>query len=156
MRAITIKMKHLFQPEDFEAIKKRINVLQPDAQREWGKMDVAQMLAHVTIFLNTAMGNYFPKPRVTDPEQNEAYKKALVNDQPMPKHIPSDTEYVVTDVKDFEQEKRRALEMLQTFYDNGPQKCTTHPHPAFGHLTPEEWATFLWKHYDHHLRQFGV
>lgn len=26
----------------------------------------------------------------------------------------------------------------------------------FGNLTPEEWAIVQWKHFDHHLRQFGV
>jgi hypothetical protein len=46
--------------------------------------------------------------------------------------------------------------MVKSFYDNGPEKCTKHPHPYFGKLSPEEWAILKWKHYDHHLRQFGV
>lgn len=37
----------------------------------------------------------------------------------------------------------------------GPRACTTHPHPFFGPLTPNEWAVQQYKHLDHHLRQFG-
>ncbi len=28
-------------------------------------------------------------------------------------------------------------------------------HPAFGPLSPAEWGRITWKHFDHHLRQFG-
>ena len=30
------------------------------------------------------------------------------------------------------------------------------PHSFFGRLTPEEWAVLMYKHVDHHLRQFGA
>jgi hypothetical protein len=30
------------------------------------------------------------------------------------------------------------------------------PHPAFGALARTEWGVLTWKHFDHHLRQFGV
>lgn len=33
---------------------------------------------------------------------------------------------------------------------------TVAPHPAFGPLSAEEWGVMAWKHFDHHLRQFGV
>lgn len=29
-------------------------------------------------------------------------------------------------------------------------------HPAFGPLSPQEWARLGWKHLDHHLVQFGA
>jgi transposase InsO family protein len=38
----------------------------------------------------------------------------------------------------------------------GPEGCTKHPHSFFGRLTPQEWAMLMYKHVDHHLRQFGV
>jgi hypothetical protein len=33
---------------------------------------------------------------------------------------------------------------------------TSAPHPFFGPMTQQEWETLMWKHLDHHLRQFGV
>ena len=29
-------------------------------------------------------------------------------------------------------------------------------YPAFGSLNGKEWGRIAWKHFDHHLRQFGV
>jgi hypothetical protein len=46
--------------------------------------------------------------------------------------------------------------LIKQFFEGGPTKCTTNPHSFFGQLTPEEWAIAQWKHFDHHLRQFGV
>jgi hypothetical protein len=30
------------------------------------------------------------------------------------------------------------------------------PHPLFGALSRNDWARLIWKHIDHHMRQFGV
>jgi len=46
--------------------------------------------------------------------------------------------------------------LIDRFAVGGPQCCTKHPHTFFGQMTPEEWATLMYKHLDHHLRQFGV
>jgi transposase InsO family protein len=46
--------------------------------------------------------------------------------------------------------------VIDRFVAAGPKSCTTHPHSFFGPLTPEEWAILMYKHLDHHLRQFGV
>jgi hypothetical protein len=29
-------------------------------------------------------------------------------------------------------------------------------HPMFGKMTADQWGRSMWKHLDHHLRQFGV
>jgi hypothetical protein len=29
-------------------------------------------------------------------------------------------------------------------------------HPAFGRLSPRAWGVLVYRHMDHHLRQFGV
>ena len=46
--------------------------------------------------------------------------------------------------------------LIDRFAAAGPKGCTTHPHSFFGPLTPDEWAILMYKHLDHHLRQFGV
>jgi hypothetical protein len=46
--------------------------------------------------------------------------------------------------------------LIDRFAAAGPQGCTTHPHAFFGSLTPDEWAILMYKHLDHHLRQFGA
>lgn len=41
-------------------------------------------------------------------------------------------------------------------HTGGEKVCTTHPHPIMGSYTPAEWGKGMYKHLDHHLRQFGV
>ena len=48
------------------------------------------------------------------------------------------------------------LKYIEKFQAGGEEKCTTYPHPFFGKVTPREWSIGMYKHLDHHLRQFGV
>jgi hypothetical protein len=62
----------------------------------------------------------------------------------------------VTDKRDLEIERKRLSGLIDRFVAAGPSGCTKHPHSFFGRLTPDEWAILMYKHLDHHLRQFGV
>ena len=44
-----MEIKNLFDPSVKQEIINRINTLHPDSQPQWGKMNVAQMLAHHTV-----------------------------------------------------------------------------------------------------------
>ena len=81
---------------------------------------------------------------------------ALRDDEPMRRNSPTAKELVIADARDLESERNRLYESIDRFAAAGPAGCTTHPHAFFGPLTPEEWATLMYKHLDHHLRQFGV
>ena len=63
---------------------------------------------------------------------------------------------IVPDARDLESERERLCGLIDRFAAAGPGGCTSHPHLFFGRLTPEEWAILMYKHLDHHLRQFGV
>lgn len=150
-------MNHLYNPSDVKNIISRLEKLTPTSQRQWGTMDIAQMLAHCNVSLETALGRNFPKRKFIGRLFGKLIKSKFLDSKPMVKNSPTEDSYVTTtNVYEFEKEKKRAIELVQTFYENGPEKCTTHPHAYFGKLTPEEWAILKWKHYDHHLRQFGV
>ena len=45
---------------------------------------------------------------------------------------------------------------VETFAAEGPACWSRHPHPFFGPLKPQQWAILMYKHLDHHLRQFGA
>jgi hypothetical protein len=78
------------------------------------------------------------------------------NDEPLRRNSPTVQGLVVNDDRNLETERERLYVMIDRFAAAGPRGCTTHPHSFFGRLTPEEWATLMYKHVDHHLRQFGV
>ena len=68
----------------------------------------------------------------------------------------TDKSVLVTDERDFVAERQRLVESIDRFAKGGAEACTTHPHFFFGPLTPTEWASLMYQHLDHHLRQFGV
>ena len=81
---------------------------------------------------------------------------ALGNDEPMRRNSPTAKDLVVKDERNLGTERERLCGLIDRFAAAGPDGCTKHPHSFFGRLTPEEWATLMYKHLDHHLRQFGV
>jgi transposase InsO family protein len=78
------------------------------------------------------------------------------NDEPMRRNSPTVKGLVVRDERDLGTERERLCGLIDRFTAAGPEGCTTHPHSFFGRLTPEEWAILMYKHLDHHFRQFGI
>jgi hypothetical protein len=150
-------MKNLFETARVEEVKTRLARLQPDSQRQWGKMNPAQALAHCTAAFEMAMGKVSPPRifigRLLGPI---AKKSLLVKGEPMRRNATTEKSCFVTDERDFAVESQRLRESIDRFVTGGPAICTKHPHFFFGPLTPVEWAALMYQHLDHHLRQFRV
>jgi hypothetical protein len=150
-------MKNLFEPAAVTEIRDRMADLRADSERQWGKMNVAQMLAHCSTWMEMALGLKSPPRSLMGRIFGRAAKSAVLNNErPIRRNMPSEKSLIVTNERDFEVERQRLLEWTDRFAAGGPKKCTTHPHCFFGKMTPMEWATLAYKHMDHHLRQFGV
>lgn len=150
-------MNNLFNSSDAVEILSRLEKLSPNAQKQWGKMNVNQMLAHWNASLETAMG-------ITSSERvgliarlfGKLLKPTFFGEKPFPKNSATDQTYIITGKPDFDQAKAKVIRHVKQFADGGTEKCTTNIHAFFGKLTPTEWATMQWKHFDHHLRQFSA
>jgi Protein of unknown function (DUF1569) len=149
-------MKNLFDKKDSAEILDRIGKLTPETQRLWGKMTVAQMLAHCTIMLRMARGLDKPRRSMLGVLIGWMVKDSFYGDKPYPKNSATGSALIVSDQRDFEQEKKILTEHIIAFSQGGPEKCTTHPNPFFGKLRTDEWAHGQYRHLDHHLSQFGV
>jgi hypothetical protein len=150
-------MKNLFDTTTAEEVKERIGRVTLDSKREWGTMTAAQALAHCSVGMETAFGDAKPPRMMVGRILGPVIKKfALGNDEPMRKNSPTAPSFVVKDDRDLDQEKVRLVGLIERFSAGGARCCTDHPHAFFGVLTPEQWAELMYKHLDHHLRQFGV
>jgi Protein of unknown function (DUF1569) len=150
-------MKNLYEAARVEEVKQRLSQLRGDSVRLWGKMNPAQALAHCAVTMEMAVGDTVPPRAFVGRLLGRIAKPlALKDDQPMKKNSPTARVFVVQDERDFGKERARLSGLIDRFAAAGPQGCTTHPHTFFGPLTPEEWAQLMYKHLDHHLRQFGV
>jgi hypothetical protein len=149
-------MKSLFEPGAASEIMHRLDALTPDAKREWGKMNVGQMLAHCSTTFDMAMGRNNPPQVFIGRLIGHFFKGQYSNDRPFGRNTPTDPSLVMTGVKDFNKERTYLKEQIEAFVAGGEAGATKHPHPFFGKLTPEAWAKGMYKHLDHHLRQFGT
>lgn len=149
-------MNSLYNEQDVEGIINRVQSLTPDSHRHWGRMDVAQMLAHCNTSMETALGMNTIKQVLIGKLIGGFFKKGVLSEKPFGRNSPTDKSYIFKGDVPFEPEKERLVAAIRKFYEGGPAHCTTDAHPFFGKFTPDEWAVFQWKHMDHHLRQFGV
>lgn len=149
-------MSSMFNPKESDAILARIHRLTPHQKAEWGKMNVAQMLAHCRAPLRVATGDLQLKRSILGILFGRLAKKSLTGQKPFQRNLPTDKSFLVRDQRDFATEQRALIEQVQSFVAGGPAGLISTPHPFFGKLTVEEWDTLQWKHLDHHLRQFGV
>ena len=146
---------NLFESRDRAAMLARLESLRPDTKRQWGKMSIAQMLAHCQQPLRVAMGDLPLKRSLIGILFGRLAKKKLLDPKPWKQGMPTAPEFKVTNERDFAKEKATLLALVKKFGEGGPNAITKLPHPFFGPLTTEEWQQLQWRHLDHHLRQFG-
>ena len=151
-------MKNILTKEGKEEILSRLDKLTEDTPARWGSMKVNQMLAHMNDAMKISLGMkssidtssfyshyimlpvgvyilpFWPKGEATAPELNQKENG--------------------TKARDFYTELEFAKKMLDIFEEREESKF--HPHPMFGKLSKKQWADLLKKHFQHHLRQFGV
>jgi hypothetical protein len=148
-------MKSLFEKEAHKEIVQRIEALQPGTKALWGKMSIDQMLAHCCEPLKNATGVRKPPRSFIGLILGGFVKESFIGDKPFPKNSPTDKNFIITGSRDFETERQNLLKIVRQFVEGGVSACTTHPHPFFGKLSPEDWGKGMYKHLDHHLRQFS-
>jgi len=149
-------MKNFFESSDRRELLDRLDKLRPDAARLWGKMNPAQMCAHCALALEVAAGDVPKRQAFIGKVLAPFVKKKIVRGtEPLSKNSPTDPTFVVADARDFAKEKARLFAIADRFAAGGPEAANGRVHSFFGAMTGDEWGVLMWKHLDHHLRQFG-
>lgn len=148
-------MKSIFDTAAREELVSRIRSLGPQNKAQWGKMDVFQMIKHCTLCDEMMLGQVKIKRvfigRLIGPM---ILRKVLKDDRPFGKNSPTSPLLVTThDHGDIEQQKKEWLSRIERYtgFSN-----VNFVHPFFGPMKKEQIGVFVYKHADHHLRQFGA
>ncbi len=150
-------MKNLYDPAVTNEVKARLEKLTADSPRQWGTMTPAQAAAHCSASIDMAFGTLRPPRKFIGRVLGPLIKPLVLRDnEPMRRNSPTIDGLIVRDDRDLEAERARLHNLIDRFAAGGPAACTTHPHAFFGSLTPEQWSILMYKHLDHHLRQFGA
>jgi hypothetical protein len=132
----------------------------PETQPLWGTMNATKMLDHLNDPFKLCTGVY-PFPEGSILEKAEKLKViSLLSDRPLPKGFDNPLIQLLSKSSDLnhEQAKTNLLEGYQLFKTHYKSKGSdyTRPHNIFGYLNYHEWLWFHYKHFSHHLAQFGV
>lgn len=149
-------MKNLFDQATYEEVKQRMDQLTPSSERRWGKMAVAQMMAHCKEAFRVPLSDTRMPRSIMGILLGWAFKSKLYDETPWKQNLPTAPQFKVKDDRDFNKEKNELTELVDQFYHGGPANTGKFPHPMFGSFTSEQWGMSMYKHLDHHLRQFGV
>ncbi|MDZ4667262.1 MAG: DUF1569 domain-containing protein [bacterium] len=138
-------------------IIQRIKSLNPNTQAIWGKMNVAQMLAHCNVTYEMLYENKHPKPNFVMKFILKSFVKPTVtNETPYKKVSQTAPAFIIKDEREFEMERERLIQYILKTQALGASSFEGKESHSFGHLTANEWNNLLYKHLDHHLRQFGA
>ena len=150
-------MKNIFTKEIISEVIERINNLTSETQPKWGKMSVSQMLAHCCVTYEMIYTDKHKKPNNFVKTFLKLFvKNAVVNEKPYTKNGKTATQFVISDKREFEVEKKRLIDYLVKTQELGEHYFEGKESHSFGKLTTKEWNNSFYKHLDHHLTQFGV
>ncbi len=150
-------MKNIFEASVCAELIERINQLSIASEPSWGKMNVAQMLAHCNVTYELVFENKHPKPNALVRFLLRTFiKNTVVSEKPFKRSSQTAPVFIIVTDKDFESEKVRLITYINRVQQLGEQYFDGEMSHSFGKLNKSEWNNMFYKHLDHHLQQFGV
>jgi Protein of unknown function (DUF1569) len=148
-------MRSILNESDRAEIDRRVRSLSISSTGRWGSMDVASMLQHLRLSARMGLGE-LPLPSANKRIfQVFPLKHLILYVLPFPKGAPTAPGLKPGVTVSLEDERAALLELLERI-GTGPREGAGPAHPLFGPLTWREWGVVMYKHADHHLRQFGA
>lgn len=132
----------------------RISQLSESCSAQWGQMNVYQMVGHCVLCDELYQGKSTHKRSFMGRLFGKAGLKDLLReDKPFPKSAPTSNAFKVKEQSgDLKSEKLKWIALIEA-YQNCPGDYV---HWFFGKMSKDQLGQFVYKHNDHHLRQFGV
>ncbi|PKA99224.1 uncharacterized protein DUF1569 [Flavobacteriaceae bacterium MAR_2009_75] len=150
-------MKTIFDQNTRTELIKRIEKINENSKTEWGKMNVFQMLKHNTYWNGWIIGkdkHTYKQEFIGKIFGKIALRKMIKDEKPFGKNIPTSSQFKAKDFNgDLEKEKNEWISLIKEYENyNNPNFV----HDFFGKMTKEQIGILVYKHCDHHLRQFGA
>lgn len=148
--------KTILDPIAVDEIIERAKSLTAKSTPIWGKMTASEMLSHC----NMAHQSILKASKDTKgPSLRQRIFKFwffhILKEFPKLARGPKRFDMKgKVDEKLFEEEKSKFMNIVGKFANLRTQLVGSHP--IFGPLNHQYWGVFVWRHLDHHLRQFGV
>src|ERR1700740_352048 len=135
----------------------RLLRITPANPRQWGTMNISQMLHHLNLACGSSLG-FYKLPDESYVLSRTVFRWILVDwfpEQPVGLRLPKGFKIPHDAAFDFDFEKDQLLKILDAAW-HARSPADWQPHPMFGPMTVEEWGKLLEIHIDYHLRQFAA
>lgn len=147
--------RSIFDAPTRQHVIDRINRLRPDSPRKFGKMEPNEMMCHMEDAILCANGRRPTRVRKSF-MSNPFVRWLILYVIPWPKgKAETVAEMKVTRPTDFETDRARLIALVNETSARGPSAAWA-VHPAFGDMSGREYGVLIYRHFDHHLKQFGV
>ncbi len=147
-------MGTLWNEKDRADVLARLDNLQPELHPKWGRMTCPQMVAHMIESLRMTLGDLDVQGKRT-PFRWPVVKQLAIYVVPFPKGAPTAPELLRQTPSDWPEKISETKELIKRFASSGDRNDWP-DHPLFGHMSKRDWGVLAQRHFDHHLRQFGV
>ena len=150
-------LPNVFDQSVSDNLIQRINTLNRAAPAQWGKMNVAQMLAHCNVAYEMVYENKHPKPNFLMKFILKTFiRKIVTNEVPFKHNSQTAPAFIISDERNFDAEKKRLIDYVSKTLQLGKPYFDNKESMSFGKLSATEWNNMFYKHLNHHLTQFGV
>lgn len=152
-------MKTIIKEKDKINIINRIKNLKPETMNLWGKMNVNEMICHVSDQIKMAIGKIQTK-YVGNVLLKTIVKRLVLFGMPTPKGKVETVKELNqnkegTKLVGFDGDLKLLIKYIEEFDKSFPPEGQL-AHPAFGLMNKNQWGRLVYLHLDHHLKQFGV
>ena len=145
----------MFEPRYREEILSRLRSLKPDAPGRWGRMSAPQMIAHLSDQMRHTLGDR-PCAPVPGPLRWTLVRYLSIYWIPWQKgKVKGPPEAFLTKPSTWEADVRGLEELVRRFAARGLADEWPE-HALFGRMKGKDWGIFCYKHFNHHLSQFGA
>ena len=145
-------MKSIFDKATRDEIINRIYLLNENSTAQWGKVNVWQMMKHRSQWDEMALGKKKYKQSFLGKLFGKMGLKDMLKDEPIKKNLPTVPSFKVKENLNVAEEKKKWIGLLEEYKDFSTDGFI---HPFFGAMTKEQTGYVVYKHIDHHLRQFN-
>jgi hypothetical protein len=147
--------KTIFDPRMRQSLSERLAKLRPDSRAQFGKFTADRMICHLEDSLRVATGVTPARPKQTM-MSNPLVRWLVIYVLPWPKgKAQTVKELLTTQPGEFEADRKRLDAILADAAQRGPSAHWA-THPAFGNVSGRDYGVLIYRHFDHHFRQFGV
>ena len=148
-------MKSILDKPTRDELVGRINTLNENSIAQWGNMNIYQALKHCVLAEEMYLGKTrHPRMFLGRLLGQSTLKKMLKDETPMSRNAPTAAAFKVTEKEGDVIAERQKWIALTEEYANYSEPYLVHW--FFGKMTKEQVGQFVYKHTDHHLRQFGA